>query len=83
MAIASLNIVNAFLDIKVAADREAESTAIKASRELLLDRVVAFSSIQRMLLLKGTASSGADGEGGDNTTILRAKASYCSVWVCS
>lgn len=26
-----------------------------------------------MLLLKGTASSGADGEGGDNTTILRAK----------
>ncbi|KAE9098966.1 hypothetical protein PF005_g15828 [Phytophthora fragariae] len=73
LAVASLNIINAFLDTKIAADREADSAAIKASRQFLLDRVVTFSSIQKILLLKGTTSNGVDSEGSDFVTILRAK----------
>ncbi|KAF1772737.1 Protein kinase, ATP binding site [Phytophthora cactorum] len=51
LVIASLNIINAFLDMKLDTEREAESAAIKASRTLLLERVVAFPTIFESELL--------------------------------
>ncbi|KAI9922305.1 hypothetical protein PsorP6_001889 [Peronosclerospora sorghi] len=49
LTIASLNIVNAFLDMKVSRDSEAEYDAIKSSRTLLLERIVTASSIQKAM----------------------------------
>ncbi|GMF20971.1 unnamed protein product [Phytophthora fragariaefolia] len=73
LAIASFNVINALLDIKLGADREAGFAAIKTSRDMLLDRIVTFSSIQKILLVNETSSE-TDGERSENLTILQAKA---------
>ncbi|RLN53997.1 hypothetical protein BBJ28_00017526 [Nothophytophthora sp. Chile5] len=73
VAVTSLNIVNAFLEMKIVSDREAEQTAIKASRTLLLERVVTFPAIGRILEIK-TARDGEDSETSETATLLRAKA---------
>ncbi|RLN90958.1 hypothetical protein BBJ28_00023170, partial [Nothophytophthora sp. Chile5] len=73
VAVASLNIVNAFLEMKIASNREAEQTAIKASRTLLLERVITFPAIGRILEIQ-TARDGDDSETSKTATLLRAKA---------
>ncbi|GMF28799.1 unnamed protein product [Phytophthora lilii] len=70
LAIASLNIINAFLDIKLGADRETESHAVKSCRALLLDRIVTFATIQRILQVDKAKGNVDDS---DSSTILRAK----------
>ncbi|KAG2789186.1 hypothetical protein PC129_g688 [Phytophthora cactorum] len=71
LVIASLNIINAFLDMKLDTEREAESAAIKASRTLLLERVIAFPTICKILEIDKIA--GGDDADGDTLTTLRAK----------
>jgi hypothetical protein len=70
LAIASLNIINTFLDIKLNRDHEAESAAINASRTLLLERVVDISTIQKVLQFEESTGS-RDAE--ESVAILRAK----------
>ncbi|POM58557.1 ULK/ULK protein Kinase [Phytophthora palmivora] len=71
LAIASLNILNAFLDMKLDVDRETECSAIKASRTLLLERIVTFLTIQKILEIDRTTVGGEVDE--DSITILQAK----------
>ncbi|EEY57356.1 serine/threonine protein kinase [Phytophthora infestans T30-4] len=53
LAIASLNIINAFLDMKLGTEREAEAAAIRSSRTLLLERVIAFPIICLIMIHLG------------------------------
>ncbi|KAL8009438.1 putative protein kinase [Plasmopara halstedii] len=66
LAIASLNIINAFLDLKLSTNSDAESAAIKASRSLLLDRIVVFPTMLKILEL-GTSLDN------ESLTIMKAK----------
>ncbi|CAH0515959.1 unnamed protein product [Peronospora belbahrii] len=59
LTIASLNIINAFLDMKLGGDRDVEYTAIKLSRTFLLERIIALPTIQRILELN-SATDGTD-----------------------
>ncbi|ETL43759.1 ULK/ULK protein kinase [Phytophthora nicotianae CJ01A1] len=71
LAIASLNIINSFLDMKLGTEREAEAAAIKSSRTLLLERVVAFPTICKVLEID-TSTRGDDVDD-DSLSTLRAK----------
>ncbi|KAI9997723.1 hypothetical protein PInf_001654 [Phytophthora infestans] len=71
LAIASLNIINAFLDMKLGTEREAEAAAIRSSRTLLLERVIAFPIICKVLEID--RSTGGEDADGDNVATLRAK----------
>ncbi|KAI9922031.1 hypothetical protein PsorP6_001909 [Peronosclerospora sorghi] len=71
LTIASLNIVNAFLDMKVSRDSEAEYVAIKSSRTLLLERIVTVSSIQKAMEIDRSADDKDDEK--KRLVILRAK----------
>ncbi|KAH7477229.1 Serine/threonine-protein kinase RUNKEL [Phytophthora ramorum] len=70
LTIASLNIINGFLDMKLGSDGEADTAAIKASRTLLLERVMTFPEILNLLVIDSGEGGNADDE---SLIILRAK----------
>ncbi|KAL3672163.1 hypothetical protein V7S43_002827 [Phytophthora oleae] len=70
LAIASFNIVNSFLDMKLDTFRDAESAAIKSSRTLLLERTETLETVQKVLEIDNASASGIDDE---SLTILRGK----------
>lgn len=72
--IASLNVINAFLDMKLETEREAEAIAIKSSRTLFLERIIGFPAILQLLRSEDTGVvNDTKGKNAETLNTLRAK----------
>ncbi|CAI5733840.1 unnamed protein product [Hyaloperonospora brassicae] len=71
LKLASLNVINAFLDTTLDRDRKAEYAAIQSSRALLLGRIVAIPTIQNIVATSSQTTD--DNEEGECRATLRAK----------